>query len=169
MKKINFENFKSPGLSKEVLMQLQDNIEEAIEDKNIITRNIDRQNITVSSGWGTTDIPLSSENSIGNKLTSVLNGIKIGANVSKVLVSAYFEGIGHNGADGDKSIGIEQNGTSIAGAYQSGDVTAGYMSSSIIPTLVNVSEGDVFSLSISSGGSGTFEILGGRLTVEVVL
>lgn len=32
MEKINFENFKSPGLSKEILMQLQDNIEEAIED-----------------------------------------------------------------------------------------------------------------------------------------
>ena len=43
------------------------------------------------------------------------------------------------------------------------------MSSSITPILVNVSEGDIFSLSISSGGSGTFEILGGRLTVEVVL
>ena len=31
MEKINFENFKSPGISKEILMQLQDNIEEAIE------------------------------------------------------------------------------------------------------------------------------------------
>ena len=80
-----------------------------------------------------------------------------------------FEGIGHTGADGDKSIGIEQNGAVVGGAYQSGDVTGGYMSSSITPILLNVSEGDIFSLSISSGGSGTFEILGGRLTVEVVL
>ena len=33
MKKINFENFKEPGLSKEILMQLQDNIEDAIENQ----------------------------------------------------------------------------------------------------------------------------------------
>ncbi len=169
LEKIKFENYKKPGLSKEILMQLQDNIENAINDKNIMTRHINRQNITISSGWGTTDIPLSSENSIGDKLTSVLNGIRIGAGVSKVLVSCQFEGIGHTGADGDKSIGIEQNGAVVGGAYQSGDVTGGYMSSSITPILLNVSEGDIFSLSISSGGSGTFEILGGRLTVEVVL
>ena len=40
MEKINFENFKSPGLSKEILMQLQDNIEEAIktvENKTLYT------------------------------------------------------------------------------------------------------------------------------------
>lgn len=30
MIKINFENYKEPGISKEILMQLQDNIEEAI-------------------------------------------------------------------------------------------------------------------------------------------
>ena len=37
MEKINFENFKSPGLSKEILMQLQDNIEEAIDGTVIYT------------------------------------------------------------------------------------------------------------------------------------
>lgn len=37
MEKINFENYKSPGLSKEILMQLQDNIEEAIEGIVIYT------------------------------------------------------------------------------------------------------------------------------------
>ena len=37
MEKINFENFKSPGISKEILMQLQDNIEEAIDGTVIYT------------------------------------------------------------------------------------------------------------------------------------
>lgn len=35
MEKINFENFKPPALSKEILEVLQDNIEKAIDKKNI--------------------------------------------------------------------------------------------------------------------------------------
>lgn len=37
MEKINFENYRSPGISKEILMQLQDNIEEAIDGTVIYT------------------------------------------------------------------------------------------------------------------------------------
>ena len=37
MKKIDFENLKPPALSKEILMALQDNIEEAILEKDIMT------------------------------------------------------------------------------------------------------------------------------------
>lgn len=44
MEKINFENFKSPGISKEILMQLQDNIEDAIEEQVKIDTLYDNQN-----------------------------------------------------------------------------------------------------------------------------
>lgn len=40
MKKINFENFKSPGISKEILMALQDNIEEAINESDTEVINL---------------------------------------------------------------------------------------------------------------------------------
>ena len=169
LEKINFNNYTEPGLSKEILMQLQKNIENAINKKNVMTRNFDRQNITVSTGWGSTEIPLSTTNSLGEKITSVQNGIKIGKGISKVLVSCYFNGIGHPEALGDKSVGLMKNGNGVGSVYQSGDVTSGYACASISPILVDVSENDVFSLTIASGGAGTFEILGGSLTVEAVL
>jgi len=41
MKKINFNNYTSPVLSKSTLMQLQDNIEEAIENKLILNKTLE--------------------------------------------------------------------------------------------------------------------------------
>lgn len=38
----------------------------------------------------------------------------------------------------------------------------------ISPILLDVEENDVISLEVGSGSSGTFEILGGQLTVEIV-
>lgn len=38
----------------------------------------------------------------------------------------------------------------------------------ISPILLNVAENDIISLEVGSGLSGTFEILAGQLTVEVV-
>ena len=169
LEKIPFENFKEPALAKEVLMALQNNIESAINDKNIMARTIERQNITASSSWKEEEVVLSTVTSVGEKLTSVNNAIKIGANVEQVLVSCNIRGVGHEGADGDKDVSIRQNGNEIANSYQSSDATQeGYISATTAPKLVNVSEGDIFTVTISSGGTGTFEILNGYLTVEVV-
>lgn len=170
LEKINFENYKEPGLSKEILDALQTNIENAINEKNIMTRKFDRQNITITSSWGNTEIPLTSNNinSIGEKITAVSNGIKIGKGISKVLVSAQINGIQHPQDLGDKIFQIRKNGTQISGAYQTGDTTSGYIFASISQNLIDVSENDIFTLNISSGAAGTLELLEGYLTVEEV-
>lgn len=169
LEKIPFENFKEPALAKEILMALQNNIENAINNKNIMTRVISRQDITASSSWKEEVVALSTVTTVGEKLISANNAIKIGAEVEQVLVSCNIRGIGHKGADGDKDVSIRQNGNEVASSYQSGDVTQeGYMGATMTPKLLNVSEGDVFTVTISSGGTGEFEILSGYLTVEVV-
>ena len=151
LEKIPFENFKEPALSKEILMALQNNIENAINDKNIMTRTIERQNITASSSWKGEEVALSTVTSVGEKLTSVDNAIKIGANVEQVLVSCNIQGVGHSGAIGDKDICIMQNNNDVANFFFFFYVTEiGYLGATIAPKLVNVSEGDVFSVTISS-------------------
>lgn len=98
-------------LTPENLNKAQEDLENEIGNKtkkNIVTRTFPRQNVTVNQSWGTAKVNLDSFSSIGDKLISDLNGIKIGPNVSKVLVSAQCAGIGTNVVSGDKQFMIKK-------------------------------------------------------------
>lgn len=89
MKKIDFENLKPPALSKKILMALQDNIEEAILEKDIMTAyqtsaQIANQNQTCN---------LQAYIQVGNRLSFFNNAIIIGEKVKSISVKGriFFE------------------------------------------------------------------------------
>ena len=160
-------------LTPENLNKAQEDLENEIGNKtkkNIATRKFGRQNITVNQSWGTSKVTYSAFTSEGDKLIMDNNGIKIGAGVSKVLVSAQCGGIGTNTVVGDKQFMIKKIGTetALATAYLGGGIEINFMNLSITPILIDVVEGDIIYLDVGSGGTGTFEILAGFLTVEVI-
>lgn len=167
MEKISFINGQTPA-SAETMEAFQTNIDNAIKEKNIATRKFSRQNVTVNQSWGTSKVTYSDFSSTGDKLINDLNGIKIGPNVSKVLVSAQCAGIGTNVVSGDKQFMIKKGTETIGNSYLGGGVTVNFINLCISPILIDVSENDVISLEVASGATGTFEILAGQLTVEVV-
>lgn len=167
MKKINFKNGQTPA-SAETMEAFQTNVENAIKEKNIVTRTFPRQNVTVNQSWGTAKVNLDSFSSIGDKLISDLNGIKIGPGVSKVLVSAQCAGIGTNVVSGDKQFMIKKGTETIGNSYLGGGVNVNFINLCISPILIDVQQADIISLEVASGATGTFEILAGQLTVEVV-
>ena len=167
MKKINFENGRTPA-SAETMEAFQTNIDNAIKEKNIATRTFGRQNVTVNQAWGTAKVVCSGFNSEGDKLISDTNGIKIGAGVSKVLVSAQCAGIGTNVVSGDKQFMIKKGTETVGNSYLSGGISINFMNLCISPVLIDVQQADIIFLEVASGATGTFEILSGQLTVEVV-
>lgn len=167
MEEIDFQNGITP-VSAEIMKAFQTNIKNAIKNKNIATRLFSRQNVTVSQTWGAANVTYNEFNSKGEKLISNSNGIEIGAGVSKVLVSAQTAGIGTNVVSGDKQFMIKKNSDTIGNSYLGGGITVNFINLCVSPILIDVSEGDIISVQVGSGGTGTFEILAGQLTVEVV-
>lgn len=167
MEKISFKNGQTSA-SAETMEAFQRNIDNAIKEKNIATRKFSRQNVTVNQSWGTAKVSCSGFSSEGDKLTIDDNGIKIGAGVSKVLVSAQCAGIGTNVVSGDKQFMIKKGTETIGNSYLGGGVSVNFINLCISPILIDVQQADVISLEVGSGAVGTFEILSGQLTVEVV-
>ena len=158
-------------LTPENLNKAQEDLENEIGNKtqkNIATRTFGRQNVTVNQAWGTAKVVCSGFNSEGDKLISDTNGIKIGAGVSKVLVSAQCAGIGTNVVSGDKQFMIKKGTETVGNSYLGGGISINFMNLCISPILIEVSENQIIHVEIGSGGEGSFEILGGSLTVEVV-
>lgn len=114
---------------------------EAVNDKNIITAYLSND-ITATSN---TDIkvPLIQENKLGNKLTISNGGIKIGAGVTKVLVSAnvYYGSLGNVGA---KNLFIYKNNIPIA--RKTFRAAGNYDGNSMPMKLINVQENDILYL-----------------------
>lgn len=167
MEKISFINGRTPA-SAETMEAFQTNIDNAIKEKNIATRTFGRQNVTVNQAWGTAKVVCSGFNSEGDKLISDTNGIKIGAGVSKVLVSAQCVGIGTNVVSGDKQFMIKKGTETVGNSYLGGGISINFMNLCISPVLIDVQQADIIFLEVASGETGTFEILSGQLTVEVV-
>lgn len=158
-------------LTPENLNKAQEDLENEIGNKtkkNIATRKFGRQNITVNQSWGTSKVTYSAFTSEGDKLIMDNNGIKIGAGVSKVLVSAQCAGIGTNVVSGDKQFMIKKGTETVGNSYLGGGISINFMNLCISPVLIDVQQADIISLEVASGATGTFEILSGQLTVEVV-
>lgn len=166
MKKINFENDNSPDLSAETLNAMQQNIEDAIEDKNIIMVKTSGNSLSV----GTTEKKLWLENSevLGDKLNldSSNSEIVIGEGVSRILISAHFQGI-ISQSDSIATIRIKKNNSSIiTEAYCSLDTK--YKFVSIAPHLIEVAPGDTISMSIFGPMNQTVTFRDYVITAEVV-
>lgn len=158
-------------LTPENLNKMQEDLENETDEKtkkNIATRTFGRQNVSVTQAWGTAKVTCSGFNSEGNKLEIDNNGIKIGAGVSKVLVSAQCAGIGTNVVSGDKQFMIKKGTETVGNSYLGGGISINFMNLCISPVLIDVQQADIISLEVASGETGTFEILSGQLTVEVV-
>lgn len=156
-------------MSDPFILKLDKQLKEKTQ-KHMATRGFSRQSIKVNQAWGTTKVKFDAFTSVGNKLISDSNGIKIGAGVSKVLVSAQCAGIGTNVVVGDKQFLIKKSGKSkaIGSSYLGGGISINFMNLCVSPKLIDVKQNDIISLEVSSGAAGTFEILEGQLTVEVV-
>ena len=143
--------------------------------RNIMTRSLSEQKTNLAVGTYT-NIPLDLSNSVGSRLTAVSGGgIKIGAGVSKVLVSAKMavEGVTVAGA---RHLRIIKNSYSAANTLGwAWDTLAVSDAEDIIvtPILANVSEGDIIYMDYWTQQSS--DKIGGNaygcrtsLTVEVV-
>ena len=89
MRKIEFENFKEPALSKEILMALQDNIEKAILEKDVMTAY--QTSAQIANNYQTCN--LQSYKQIGSNLSFSNNAIIIGERIKSIAVKGriFFE------------------------------------------------------------------------------
>ena len=89
MTKIEFNNFAEPGISKEILEALQDNIQEAILEKDVMTAY--QTTAQIASNYQTCN--LQAYEKIGNNLSFSNNAIVIGERVKSIAVKAriFFE------------------------------------------------------------------------------
>lgn len=134
--------------------------------KHIMTLKLE-QNTTVNEGK---KIPLNGIKSLGDKLSYDNNGIKIGAGVQKVLISANGS-IQYTASAGQYCVLIKKNDQSIANDNYRGNSlkhnnTQVASSCVISPFLLEVEEGDVISL--YKGGANCVVRPETWLTVEVV-
>ena len=181
MEKINWINGQAGGtpLSAENLNQMQDNIEKAINENTEAISH--RQNIITAKGASSADtlapadgakVELVSAISVGTKLTLENGGIKIGANVKTIKVSAtttYTANfIGQHALWIYKNVNSLENRVARA-LMNTGDSTYVQPTINIIEQITNnISEGDILYVYASSSSNVSVSNSLTMLTVEVV-
>lgn len=138
---------------------------------NIVTAGIDRKSWTITSDWGgVAMLPFNWNVPIGDKLTVTNEGIRVGAGVSRVLLTANCEGINHSACGGDKIFHINRKrGNTVVSVISCYNSNMSYWHSASCATRIEyVQEGDIFYLELASGARGTIEVLPSVLTVEVL-
>lgn len=166
MNKINWINGQAGGtpLSAENLNQMQDNMENAIGEvdekysRHIITAYA-TQTSTVAqvNKW----LELNEFTKVGNKLNIVNNNIVIGAGVNKIKVSAKVLIDEQQLTTSFIYIGLNNN------IINRGDGYGIYNTITLTDKLLNVSQGDVINVSVTSGTNATvYEDT--YITVEVI-
>lgn len=178
MNKINWINGQAGGtpLSAENLNQMQDNIEDAIDEvesvlnEKIKTKYIMASTTTASNLSSDFQVLLNSEErQEGNAFTITNNRVVVGKGVSKVRVSGciFVEGPQGTGYVWGK---IMKNSTNTSTSLQPYNNGGGFLSTSIPPTIVPVTEGDTFRLIADSTVRGNIRISGQAtwLLVEAV-
>ena len=138
------------------------------ETKNIITIKLE-DSFDVTTGGVYTTVPMVLYNSIGNKLTLSNNGVRIGAGVSKVLVSSNLKVISRT--TGNKHSRILKNGATLCWTDNTSIQSGHEITINNTPILVDVTQGDLITLVYFV--NSTDKISGGQytptyLTVEVV-
>lgn len=114
-------------------------------NRNILTYGL-ISNVTNPTVNSYTVVPLNNPKVLGNRLTASSNGVKIGAGVSKVLISAQMMVLANTKA-GICYIRISKNNGSDVLAWCIQTAPAGGRTTlSIAPTLVDVAENDVINM-----------------------
>lgn len=181
MEKINWINGQAGGtpLSAENLNQMQDNIEKAINENTEAISH--RQNIITAKGASSGDtlapsdgakIELENAISVGTKLTLENGGVKIGANIKKIMLSATTTFT--SGQASQHSLVIYKNNNSLENRIartilNNGSGVDSQATINIIPQIIdNIAEGDILyvyvSTSIEKSASNPLTML----TVEVI-
>lgn len=149
--------------------QLKDMFDNYVPE--IITAYINRKNITQSQPWTPVNLaPFNTSLKTTNRITVTNTGLKIGSGVSKILISAHCRGINHAAFSGDKVFSIYQNGTGVTTASLESYMTnlQNWCAQTVSPALISCQENDIFSIYMSGRGTGTGEVLGGYLTIQIV-
>lgn len=165
---IEFENkpsTKTP-INKDNLNHNFKELDNAVNEKNIITGLLGSLTITTTSDSVTTDLPLSQYNKIGSKL-SIENGkIKIGAGVNYVKVSLTGTVYAEDGQTYQRLYISKNNGNNFAVSCRH---TPSWMyTMSIQPVLMAVTEGDLIFPKEFNRLAGTTICENIYMTVEVV-
>ncbi|MDO4282332.1 MAG: hypothetical protein Q4D02_01735 [Clostridia bacterium] len=157
-------------MSKPKILELEEEIESLKKNtaKNIITMKKAKGSINITEAWGNTLLQGTEYCKIGDKLTIDNGKIKIGAGISKVLVSAHSNGINTSSITGDKGISLKKGDSSIAENYIGGGLNAYHQGVTVAPILVDVVEGDEISVALFCSATGTLQFLDCFLTVEAV-
>lgn len=173
MNKINWINGQAGGtpLSAENLNQMQDNIEDAIDEET-------QRHIITAKGGGSETATTSSENklimatatTIGNKLTLTNDGgIKIGAGVTKVAISASTTYTGGDASQHALLIYKNSKANENRLARVLFNSSSNIQTTIIIPyQIVSVSENDILYLFASSSVDKRVSGPMSYMTVEVV-
>lgn len=147
-------------------------------NRNIMTYGL-TSNVTTATTNTYTKVPLNNSVSIGSRLTTNSNGVKIGKGVTKVLVSAQMMVYANTKAGICQLAATKNNDTTNLLAWTTQIVSAGGRQTfNICPTLVTVAENDVLNICYkvpdsddqiygSTSGIGTTGTLT-WMTVEVV-
>ena len=163
MEKINFVNGKEPAINGTNLNQLQTNVENAINEKNIITASFNTNHVIASSSSEKVNLDTSVKE--GNKLSLVNGSILIGKGVSKVKASSNinFQYI----TEGLKTVSFVKNGTTV---IQNNTTISARTTISTSPVLIEVAEGDLLELYFTGVAEDTIRrsMAFSNVTVEVV-
>ena len=144
-------------------------INDKLIEKNIMTITIPDINPISLTEWTNYNITTgyTLENKVGTKLT-LNNGVKIGAGVSKVKVSAITKIYNNDNNNNTYQININKNGVAQQFTY---DTIRAYdwLSEDLPMVLLDVQENDVITVGVSCSKTfSTARLFSGYLTVEVI-
>ena len=169
MTKITFQNLPSTStpVNATNLNQLQTNVENAINEKNIITIQLGSEFSCTTLDAYTAVTGFVQANKIGDKLSFSNNSIVIGAGVSKIKVTAKAGWYATNTST--KYLRLLKNNSTLV--WSTINVpNSSFLSDSIPENLVDVVQGDTISMSYYTAvaGDSLQDSMRTFITVEVV-
>lgn len=135
-------------------------------DGAVLNRNVMTATASAAQTTGTSSqkINVAAGETVGDQLTIDSGGVKIGAKLSKVLVSANVHTL--SPAAGNHSVTIKKGATAVAYAYRTLTASGNTESINISPVLVSVAAND--NLSVYVQGFASTEYVGIDFTVEAM-
>lgn len=167
MDKINFVNKGQPAINDTNLNKMQTNIENEFNKKNIIAVGFNSDYAMTSSNWTQKKLPFNKVISqVGNKLSLVDGGVKIGAGITKIKVSLQAS-CSKLGNDTFYDMEIRHNSKAIGtnDGRKVGDPQS--WSFPIAPVIANVKEGDTIEAYFFAD-SANFRYDATQLVVEAI-